>query len=162
MVLPITVPARSPPSLNHSAAEVTRTRRYAPCSCSVPPCPSRGLAAHGGSGNEDMPVRANACPLSEKRNQSIARGDRIGVRARMPSFAAPVHLPSGDASDPKSRSLCAPNRAVPVPYVGRGACKCLSRRNGRNLQDQVKQGSKHGLAYHASQRTGQVRSLICR
>lgn len=125
MSSPVAFPACRQAGLDHGAADIAGNGRCAPGSGPVSSGASGRQAAHGRTLDEDVPVRPDACALSQQGGKSITRCNRVCLRAGMAGRAAAIKLTSGNARQPDSRTLVAPYRAITVPNVRRRAVKPL-------------------------------------
>jgi hypothetical protein len=89
---PISIPACSPSTTNHRAANVTGSRRYAPGSGSITARAPCRCATHCRTGNQNMSVRPYAGSPTQECNKRISGGDRVAVRAWVSSRTAAIHF----------------------------------------------------------------------
>ena len=133
---PVPIPLQRPATLDHRAGYVTSHPGHAPRCCPAPHTITDRGAAHGGTANENMTVRATSGLHPDKPDKSITSFDSTSVRARLVSAAGPVHFPRRDASQPHVRPLRAPYRAIAIPDPDRRAGELLTSRDNRHRSQQ--------------------------
>lgn len=140
---PKAIPARSPAALNHRAAYIARSGRNTPRTRAITSSTASRGAAHCRPRNKDVTVRADALPPSQQRYKGVTRCNRICVRTGVSRRTAPIQLSCSDARNTKTWSFRAPNRAIPIPYMGRRAFERCPGRHHRDLSCKQECGEHH-------------------